>query len=246
MTFSYSAKAQAGPQTLRAGVQATLTTPFYNASNPRYVIGLNNWDNVGGSPYDWVNPAGVPSGFSFTATASISDELQVVGGPGLRYVAAQLSIDGMVKGFPPEDPGDGYSDATLQDQQGQFYYTGVESSERKVHEEIWTNRHAVFSARVTFFLALSASVYFDLDLEELGPAAYDGYADFFDTVTIERFAGFDDAGQPVDLASVIGSDGHAYATVRVGQLPEPGVLGLFAAGLGGLAAAQRRREGAQA
>jgi len=67
-----------------------------------------------------------------------------------------------------------------------------------------------------------------IDNEELGIFRE---VDFFNTVTINQFRGFNSLGDLVDLSSVIGSDGQVYDTLRISTVPVPPAAILFASGL---------------
>lgn len=64
--------------------------------------------------------------------------------------------------------------------------------------------------------------------------------DFFNTLTINQFRGFNTTGQLVDLSSVIGSDGQVYDSLRVSTVPIPPAAILFGSSLLALFGARKR------
>jgi len=233
-TFQYGSSTSASSGSLKAQVDGTVANPYYNAANAPYI-----YENT-------INPDGSPTLVRVRANVSMSDSLNVVGGPGLAFIKANIGIDGK-------------SEASISSSVNAYVFaTSTLGSQMVWYDQNYGGTSLVDDAFSTQGLSVSggvSAIEISLRLElsfYLNEWLFEGYdlfgsGDFFNTLTINSFSGFDANGNPVDLASVTGSDGSSFATVRFAdpgdpnQVPEPTSFALIGIGLAGLAAARRQR-----
>lgn len=253
-TINYSATAQSS---LSGGLKAKSSIGgdgfVWDASDPLFVA-------EDGSE----NPGGAPHWYESVAYASLSDMLSVSGAQGLTSVAFQLHIDGNLY----NQLGTNHLGGTGYDAQSSVHlfsgnaqiFSAVPLFDggggyRAVDQMVTTGLFNVVNGQVDFDMTLTTSVRYGLfssaTLAEGGgylPAG-DGYADFFNTVTIADVFGFNAAGQRVSLFSVAGSDGTvvpATLTPPVSAVPEPATWAMMITGFGLAGTALRRRNRALA
>lgn len=225
MSLQYAAQAQSGTAGLKVQASATLSTPFYNAGNIAYLD-----DRL----------AGVPAGMSVDAQAMMQDRLAVAG-QGLAYVTASIHLDGSNMGLFDDGLVTGKAYSYVNDAGGALFNSTTSPSAQSYDLTLTTHRFAVTNGGIDFYLNLAASVAFD----QLGDsqADYTGFVDFFNTLTIVGFSGWDAAGNAVELTKVTGSDGFVYLAPPPAPngIPEPSNLALTAIATGMLVAAMKRR-----
>jgi hypothetical protein len=235
MTLDYAAKAQADATQLKVSASGTLTGAYFNAGNSPYVIDTNFT----------VDPNGSPTYITVGGQADLNDTLTVVGGPGLAYIKANIGIDGKILGYNGMGNIGGLALLQLAGVQN-FNFTPIylergnfDGDFKEIDTMVMSNAFAVNAGAVNFGLRLDASVsYYFMGFGRPLQNLYEGYVDFFNTLTIDSFTGYDAQGNIVDLASVTGSGGQSYA---VTQVPEPASLVMFGIGLAGLIAVRRRK-----
>lgn len=234
MTFSYAGQAQSGTAGLKAQASATLSTPFYNPVN----VGLID---------PFYNPSGAPTVFSADAQAWMRDSLSIVGATGLAYVSATLHIDGSYEGYLPGGPVKTGTSAYVNDGASYKYLTISNATEGTYDATVTTQKYAVQNGTIDFYLQLATSVFFELQTgsTETMLNEYSGFVDFFNTLSIVGFQGYDANGNPVDLFNITGSDGYAFLGTAVdpgnpNAIPEPGTIALMALGLVGIAMSRRK------
>ena len=240
MQLQYNAQAQASATGLKSSAMATLTNAFYNAANDPFVTNTS---------FD-TDPNGIPSQISVSSAAVINETLTVVGAPDLATLVVSLTIDGTTIGrFSP----DNYVGGAV----AQVYRTGGCSSYCNVfstgysdtlqsYNDVVSAAYSVVGGDVNFGLELATRVDYALDWSEYGgdailPDLLSGSADFFNTVTIGEFRGYNASGAQVNLVSVTGSGGQQYNVGTVSTVPEPASLALMSAGLVAFSMVRRAR-----
>jgi hypothetical protein len=227
MTYGYSAQASASATQLKAYAYSSLTGGFVNAANPYYFDGSS------------INPAGVPDFFWTEANARRTDHLHVIGASGLAYVRVGVHIDGTLS-----------QSALTHLSQGALVINGTlvfnsyaaTDTPSAADTNIQSGLIGVSGgfADVDFWLTAFAQT---VILEDYPLEAFEeNEVDFFNTVNIGTFYGFDVNGNPVDLISVTSSDGYAYDTLRVAStsVPEPESLALVTLALGLVGLSRRK------
>lgn len=232
MTFDYSSSAQATATTLKAKAAASLTNGFYNANNPAYFLGFDEyWSPV-------VNYSGVPTVMESSGTAFYQKTVSVAGDANLAYITFDVVVDGSVS----SSLNSSVSTYAYLD----FYTNGVGYTlADQTNATFNSGRFNVSNGTAHLTAMLLTSVRFNLEgAESFSMSLIEGSVDFFSTATIGKFYGFDAAGRAVDLASVSLGNGQNFETVRVAAIPEPETLALFALGLGVIGAWSRKHRAA--
>lgn len=162
--------------------------------------------------------------FSVDAYAGLKDTLSVTGASDLSSVEFDITVHGTRSNAPF----------------GSFIQVSGSGVNFGSNDSIWDGTDDfdltltsgsldITDGTVDISLTLLTSLSFFLGGEGFDNE-YDGIfreVDFFNTVTINQFKGFDTLGNQVDLSSVTGSGGQAYETVRISQVPVPAAFWLF-------------------
>ncbi len=230
MTFDYSSSAKATATTLKARASASLTNGFYNAQNPAYFLGFDEyWSPI-------INYGGVPTVMESSGTAFYQKTVSVSGDANLAYITFDVAVDGSITSSQSSNVTTwAYLD---------FYTNGVGYAlADQTNATFNSGRFNVSNGTANLTAMLLTSVRFNLEgADTFSDALIEGNVDFFNTATIGKFYGFDASGKAVDLASVSLGNGQTFETVRVSAVPEPQTWLMLALGLGvfGVLSRQRR------
>ncbi len=213
MTFTYSSQAQTTSTAVKAYTSGSLTNGFYNAANPAYMQGFDEW----GSPI--IDSNGVPTGFMADAATFFMQDMAVVGADNLSYITFDVHIDGLIS------RSDNVSSSifallTVGNFGTEFYYQPGQFS-----QTVNSGRTDIAGGFANIEFYLQTDLYFDLEgNDSFADPLLEATVDFFNTATLGMFYGYDANGNPVDLISVTSRDGQSFATFRTnnsGTVPEP-------------------------
>ena len=164
------------------------------------------------------------------AYANFFDTLTVSGASDLSYIQFYVSLDGFLSDYSMYVTVDGSVD---------FFSSGSDWDNESSIDLISDLLEVDENDEVYISLKLITLISFDLGYYE---DTVELTADFYNTLTIGQFSGYNDAGELVDLSSVVGSDGYVYDTLRVesSPVPEPSTMLLLSAGLLSLVGGRRK------
>jgi len=237
MTVTYSGQAQSSTTALKVSAQASLANAFRNDQNSPFVIN----DNLD------TDPNGIPEEFGAESYASLSDTLIIQGAADLSYITLDFHVDGSIGSsntgangyFCVESIffcGYAYDDGATLQPDGSWAYD----------QTFTTSQMLIHNGTANLSLALIAGISLSAANVEGGPASalQSASSDFFNTLTLGDFSGFNSNGEQVDLVNVTGSSGEAYGVQRVARqptsVPEPATLALMALGLTAMGFARKR------
>lgn len=175
--------------------------------------------------------------YSVDARATFSDTLSVTGASGLSSIQFDVNIHGTRSNAP-------FGSFIQVDGSGVIFgsndstWDGVNDFNLVLQSGVLD----INNGSVDVNLSLLTSLDFFLGGEGIENDFLGIYreVDFFNTVTINQFKGFNASGELIDLSSVIGSDGLAFDTLRVATVPVPAAVWLFGTGLIGLVGMGRK------
>ena len=237
MTVSGSGSASASAGALHTFASLTLETPYYNAANQAYV------DQDFG-----INSSGSPDLMEVFSVALFTDRVAINSAAVVSTLRVSVELTGGVSYSnslaTSQANGPAFTEATLLGVQASGISCGscglgrVDGQGTFAQVYIFDMPVADMSAaNLSFVLYINDQ--FDLMKTYDESASYSMTMDFSHGAQIIGIQGLDSAGQVVALNSVTGLDGTAYA---ISAVPEASQSVMFAAGLGLLSWAIRRRK----
>ncbi|EIM62704.1 PEP-CTERM sorting domain-containing protein [Desulfobacter postgatei] len=213
-TITYSGEASSSSTALKSKVSGEKVTEYIEATDS--ISGIANVE--------------------VSAYAYFADALTVSGAIDLSYIQFSVSIEGYLSDY------NAY--VSVKGSGIDLWLSGADlDGETSLDIDLVSDLLEIDNGEVYISLRLETYIDFWLGYYEEEGTAVELTADFFNTVTIGQFSGYNDAGELVDLSSVVGSDGHVYDTLRVesAPVPEPTTFLLFGLGILGVAGMSRKK-----
>lgn len=233
MVHSVSAAAQSNFGLLRSRFEMSITNAFFDPSNPDYQLSTG---------------MGVPDSLGGGANARFSDELTVVGNPGLTQIRLLLRMTGELSQNAPGYPfSAGLAQVFQQIDPGVFRGISRVNSipGGSIDQLILTDPFELNSDTGKFDIGVLLGTQARFTIASRDQVLADGSdvsasVDFFNTLEIAEFQGFDIDGNSVPITSVTGDSGTIYVAPAVNPIPEPSSSLLFVIAGGVLLVIHRR------